>query len=120
MTLSKAKSTFSLSIKQTSESAYLLKPVRMRDEHQPLITLVSLGVKSHSPRSRGKLSSTLKDFGDKSPYSITDVNSSTDSHFGLLTGMSNEENYSNCSDSFISPFLMTMSLMTIDTTYVKE
>ena len=54
MTLSKAKLTFSLLTKQTSEFAYLLKPVRMHDEHQPLITLVSLGVKSHSPRSRGK------------------------------------------------------------------
>ena len=113
MTLSKAKLTFSLSTKQTSESAYLLKSVRMRDKHQPLITLVSLGVKSHSPRSRRKLPSTLKDFGDKSPCSITDANSSTDSHFGLLTGMSNEENYSNVSDSFISPFLMTMLLKTV-------
>ena len=63
MTRSKAKSTSSLSTKQTSESACLLKLVKTRDEHQPFITLVSLGAKSHSPRSRGKLSSTLKDFG---------------------------------------------------------
>ena len=43
MTRSKAKSTFSLSTKQTSESTCLLKSVRMCDEHQPLITLVFLG-----------------------------------------------------------------------------
>ena len=42
MNYSKAKSTFSLSTKQSSESACLLKSVRMHDEHQPLITLVSL------------------------------------------------------------------------------
>ena len=59
MTRSKAKSISSLSTKQTSEFSCLLKPVRMHDEHQPLITLVSLGAKSHSPRSRGKLPSTL-------------------------------------------------------------
>ena len=59
----KAKSTSSLSTKQTSESACLLKLVRTCDKHQPFITLASLGAKSHSPRSRGKLSSTLKDFG---------------------------------------------------------
>ena len=73
MTRSKAKSTSSLSTKRTSESACLLKSVRTHDEHQPLITLASLGAKSHSPRSKGKLSSTLRDFGDKSPWSITDV-----------------------------------------------
>ena len=67
MTHSKAKSTFSLSIKQTSEFACLLKLVRTHDEHLPLITLVSLGTKSHSPHSREKLPSVLKDFGDKSP-----------------------------------------------------
>ena len=33
MTCSKAKSTFSLSTKQTSESTCSLKPVRMFDEH---------------------------------------------------------------------------------------
>ena len=60
---SKAKSTSSISTKQTSESACLLKQVRTCDEHQPLITLVSLGAKSHSPRSRGKLTSTLQDLG---------------------------------------------------------
>ena len=59
MTRSKAKSTSSLSTKQTSESACLIKLVRTRDEHQPLITLVSLGAKSHSPRSGEKLPSTL-------------------------------------------------------------
>ena len=52
MTRSKAKSTSSISTKQTSESARLLKQVKTRDEHQPLITLVSLGVKSSSPRAR--------------------------------------------------------------------
>ena len=55
MTRSKAKLTSSLSTKQTREFAYLLKSVRTCDEHQPLITLVSLRAKSHSPRSRGKL-----------------------------------------------------------------
>ena len=59
MTHRKAKSTSSLSTKQISESACLLKPIRTRDEHQPLITLVSLGAKSHNPRSRGKLPSIL-------------------------------------------------------------
>ena len=34
--------------------------------------------------------------------------------------MSNEENYSNRSDSFTSPFLMTMSIMSTDTTSIKE
>ena len=55
MTRSKAKSTSSISTKQIIEFACLLKQVRTRDEHQPLITLVSLGAKSHSPRRRGKL-----------------------------------------------------------------
>ena len=55
MTHSKAKSTSSISTKQTSEFACLLKQVRTRDEHQPLITLVSLGAKSHNPRRRGKI-----------------------------------------------------------------
>ena len=55
MTHSKAKSTSSILTKQTSESACLLNPVRTRDEHQPLITLVSLGAKSHNPRRRGKI-----------------------------------------------------------------
>ena len=59
MTCSKAKSTSSLLTKQTSDSACLLKQVRTRDEHQPLITLVSLGAKSHGPCSRGKLPSIL-------------------------------------------------------------
>ena len=52
MTRSKEKSTSSLLTKQTSESACLLKLIRKHDEHQPLITLVSLGVKSSSPRAR--------------------------------------------------------------------
>ena len=120
MTRSKAKLTSSLSIKQTSESACLLKSVRTHDEHQPLITLASLEVKSHSPRSRGKLPSALRDFGDKFPCSITDANSSTSSHSGSLTRMSKEENYSNRFDSFSSHFSMTMSVMAIDTTSVKE
>ena len=111
MTRSKAKSTSSISTKQTSESACLLKQVRTRDEHQPLITLVSLGAKSHSPRSRGKLPSTLQDFGNKSPYSATNANPSIGSHSRSPTGMSKEENYSNRSDSFTSPFSMTMSVM---------
>ena len=55
MTRSKAKSTSLISTKQTSEFACLLKQVRTRDEHQPLITLVSLGAKSHSPHRMGKL-----------------------------------------------------------------
>ena len=88
MTRSKAKSTSSLLTKQTSESVCLLKLIRMHDEHQPLITLASLGAMSHSPRSRGRLPSTLGDFGDKSHCSVTDANSSTDSHSGLPTRMS--------------------------------
>ena len=119
MNRSKAKS-FLLTTKQTSESACLLKPVRMHDEHQPLITLVSLGAKSHSPRSMGKIPSTLKDFGDKSPYFITDANSSTGSHSGSPTRMSKEKNYSNCSDPFTSSFSMTMSVIATDTTSVEE
>ncbi|KAL6332726.1 hypothetical protein AAG906_014631 [Vitis piasezkii] len=103
-----------------SESTCLLKPVRTHDEHQPLITLASLEVKSHSPRSRGKLPSALRDFGDKFPCSVTDANSSTGSHSGSLTRMSNEENYSNRFDSFSSHFSMTMSVMAIDTTSVKK
>ena len=81
MTRSKAKSTSSLSTKQASESACLLKLVRMHDEHQPLITLVSLGAKSHSPHSRGKLPSILQDFGNKSPCFVTNVNSSTSDYY---------------------------------------
>ena len=111
MTHSKAKSTSSISTKQISEFACLLKQVRTHDEYQTLITLVSLGAKSYSPRHRGKLPSTLQDFGDKSSCSITNANSSTNSHSGSSTGMSNEENYSNHSDSFTSPFSMTMSVM---------
>ena len=120
MTRSKAKSTSSVSTKQTSESACLLKQVRTCDEHQPLITLVSLGAKGHSSRSRGKLPSTLQDFGDKSPCSITYANSSTGSHSGSPIGMSKEENYSNHSNSFTSPFSMTMPVMATGTTSVEE
>ena len=79
-----------------------------------------LGAKSHSPRSRGKLPSTLQDFGDKSPYSTTNANPSTGSHSRSPTGMSKEENYSNHLDSFTSLFSMTMSVMTTDTTFVEE
>ena len=120
MTRSKAKSTSSLSTKQTSESAYLLKQVRTRDGHQPLITLVSLGANNHSPCSKGKIPSILQDFGDKSICSVTNANSSTNSHSGLSTGMSNEENYSNHSDSFTSLFSMTIPVMKTDTTSVEE
>ena len=120
MTHSKAKSTSSLSIKQTSESACLLKPVRTHDEHQPLITLASLEVKSHSPHSRGKLPSALRDFGDKFPCSVTDANSSIGSHSESPTGMSKEENYSNRSDFFTYPFSMTILVMTTDITSVEE
>ncbi|KAJ9698757.1 hypothetical protein PVL29_007694 [Vitis rotundifolia] len=120
MTRSKAKSTSSLSTKQTSESACLLKSIRTHDKHQPLITLASLEAKSHSPRSRGKLPSALRDFEDKSPCFVTDANSSTNSHSRSLTGMSKDENYSNCSNSFTSPFSMTMLVMATDTTFVEE
>ncbi|KAJ9693708.1 hypothetical protein PVL29_009589 [Vitis rotundifolia] len=120
MTCSKAKSTSSLSTKQTSESACLLKLVRTHDEHQPLITLAFLGAKSHSPHSRGKLSLALRDFGDKSLCFVIDANSSTGSHSGSPIGMSKEENYSNRSDSFTSPFSMTMPVMTIGTTSAEE
>ncbi|KAJ9693467.1 hypothetical protein PVL29_012302 [Vitis rotundifolia] len=120
MTRNKAKSTSSISTKQTSEFACLLKQVRTRDEHQPLITLVSLGAKSHSPRSKGKLSLALKDFGDKSPYSVTNANSSTSSHSRSPIGMSKKENYSNHSNSFTSPFSMTMPVMATGTTSVEE
>ena len=120
MTHSKTKSTSSLSTKQTSEPACLLKPVRMRDEHQPLITLIFLGAKSHSPHNRVNFPSTLKDFGDKSPCSVIDANYSTNSHSRSPTRMSNEESYFNCFDSFTSPFLMNMLVMTIDTTSVEE
>ena len=120
MTRRKAKTISSLSTKQTSESVCLLKPVRTRDEYQTLITLVSLGAKSYSPRHRGKLPSTLQDFGDKSSCSITNANSSTDSRSRSPTETSNEENYSNHSDSFTSPFLMTMSIMATDTTSLEE
>ena len=116
----KEKSTFSLSRKQISESACLLKPVRTCDEHQPFITLESLGVKSHSLRSREKFPSVLKDFGVKSLCSITYANFGTSSHFGSPTGMSKEENYSNRSGSFTSPFSMTILVMTTDTTSVEE
>ena len=120
MTRSKAKSTSSLSTKQISESTCLLKLVRTRDEYQPCITLASPEVKNHSPCSKGKLPSTLRDFKDKSSCSITDANSNTGSHFELPTGMSNEENYFNRFDSFTSPFLMIMSVMETNTTFVKE
>ena len=111
MTLSKAKSTSSLSTKQTSGPTCLLKPVRTRDEHQPFITLASSGARSHSPHSMRKIPSALKDFGDKSSCSITDANFRTDSHSRSPNGMSKKEKYFNCSDSFTSPFLMTMPVM---------
>ena len=120
MTGSKAKSISSLSTKQTSKSVCLLKPVRTHDEHQPLITLASLGAKMHSLYSRRKLPSALRDFRDKSSCFVTDANSSTDSHSEYPTGMSNEENYSNRSNSFTSLFSMTMPVMATDTTSVEE
>ena len=116
MTYSKAKSTSSPSTKQTSESACLSKLVRTRDKHQPCITLASSGPKSHSPCNKGKLPLALKDFGDKSSCSVTDTNSSVDSHFESPTRTSKEENYSNRSDSFTSPLSMTMPVMATDTT----
>ena len=79
-----------------------------------------LGAKSHSPCSRGKLPSTLQDFRDKSPNSITDANSITDSYSESPTRMSKEENYSNLFNSFTSPFSMTMLVMAIGTTFVEE
>ena len=120
MTCSKAKSTSSLSTKQISESTCLLKPVRTCDEHQPCITLASPGAKSHSPHSKGKLLLTLKDFGDKSHCFVIDANSSIDSHSISLTGMWKKENYSHRSYTFTSHFSMTMSIMAIDTTSIKE
>ena len=111
MTRSKVKSTSLPSTKQTSESTCLLKLVRTHDKHQPSIILASPRAKNHSPHSKGKLSLALKDFEDNSPCSITDTNSSIDSHFGSPTGTSKEENYSNRSDTFTSPFSMTMSVM---------
>ena len=120
MTRSKAKSISSLSTKQTSEFTCLLKLVRKHDEHQPLITLVYLRAKSHSPHKKGKLPSTLKYFGDKSLCSTTDANSSTHSHSRSPIGMSREENYSNRSDSFTFPFFMTMPVMATDTISVEE
>ena len=82
--------------------------------------MASLGAKGHSPHSREKLPSTLKDFGDKSPCSVTDANSNTRSHSELPTRMLKEENYYNRSDSFTSPFSITMSIMTTNTTSVEE
>ena len=120
MTRSKAKSTFSLSTKQTSEFACLLKLVKTPDEHQPFITLVSLGVKSHSLRSIGELPSTLQDFWDESPCFVTNVNFSIGLHSRSPIGMSKEENYSNHSNSFTSSFSITMPVMTTDTTTVEE
>ena len=120
MTRSKAKSISSLSTKQTSESTCLLKSIRTHDAHQPFVTLASLGAKCHSPCSRGRLPLALKEFGDEFSWSITDANSSTSSHSESLTKMSKEENYSNHSDSFTSPFLMTMLVMVTDTTSIEE
>ena len=120
MTRSKVKSTSLPSTKQTSESTCLLKLVRTHDKHQPSIILASPRAKNHSPHSKGKLSLALKDFEDNSPCSITDTNSSTGSHSRLPTGMSNEENYSNHSDSFTSPFLMIIPVMATDATSVEE
>ena len=120
MTRSKAKSTSSFSTKQTRESACLIKPVRMSNEHQPFITLASLGAKSHSPHSREKLPSALKDFGDKFLCSVIDTNSSTGSHSRLPTRMLKKKNYSNRFDSFTSPFSMTMPIMITDITPLEE
>ena len=89
MTRNKAKSTSSLSTKQTGESVCLLKPVKMRDEHQPFITLAFLRAKSYSPHSRRKLPSALKDFRNKPPCSVTNANSRTSSHSGSPTRISN-------------------------------
>ena len=82
--------------------------------------MASPRAKNHSPRSKGKLPLALKNFGDKSPCSVTNTNSSTSSHSGSPTRMSNEENYSNRFDFFTSPFLMTMLVMATDTTSVEE
>ena len=49
-----------------------------------------------------------------------DAISSTGSYSGSLTRMSKEENYSNRSDSFTSPFSMTMPIMATDTTSINE
>nr|CAN68664.1 hypothetical protein VITISV_004416 [Vitis vinifera] len=61
-----------------------------------------------------------KDFGNKSPCSITNANFSTGSCFRSPTGMSKEENYSNRSNSFNSPFSMAMPVMVTGTTSIEE
>ena len=115
-TRSKEKSTSSLLTKQTSESACLLKLIRKHDEHQPLITLVSLGVKSSSPRARENSLQHYRILGINLLALLPDANSSIGSRSGSPTGMSKEENYSNRSNSFNSPFSMTMPVMVTSTT----
>ena len=77
------------------------------------------GVKN-SPYSKEKLPLALKDFRDKSPCYVTDANSSTSLHSKSPIGTSKEKNYFNRSNSFTSPFLMTMSVMATSTTSVEE
>ena len=81
MTHSKAKSTTTLLAKLASKYTHLLKTTRMHDSYQLIIILAYLGIKSQSLHSREKHISTLKDSGNKSPYSVVDANFNTDSHF---------------------------------------
>lgn len=111
MTHSKVKSTSTLSTKQISEPTCLLKLMRMRDKHQSFIALILLGAKGHNPHSREKLPSTLKDSGDKSPYSVIDTNYSTGSCSRSPTRMLKEDTYPNHSESFTSHFLMIMLIV---------
>lgn len=120
MTHSKVKSTSTLSTKQISEPTCLLKPMRTCDKHQSFIALIFLGAKGHNPHSREKLPSTLKDSGDKSPYSVIDTNYSTGSCSGSPTRMSKEDTYPNHSESFTSHFLMIMLIVAMITISIEE
>ena len=112
--------TITLSVNQTSEHTSLLKSVEMHNKYQSLITLASLGEKGQSPHGKENHPSTLKDFGDKSLYSIVDVNSKISSYFGSPTRRSKGNNFSNHSDSFTSSFSVTMLVMTTYATFVKK
>lgn len=75
---------------------------------------------SQSSHGWEKCLSKLKDSRDNSPYSVVDSNSNTDSHSGSPTKTSKEENSSSHFDFFTSSFLVTMLVMTTDTTFIEE
>ena len=116
MTHAKVKLTTGPPSKLASEHTHLLKTKRANDNYQPVITFAFLGAKGQSSHYKEKHHSTMKDFGDKSLYSVVDVNS----RIGSPTGMSKRDNSSDQSNFVTSSFLVTMPVMVIGTTSVEQ